>query len=85
MVAHMARPRISLCRENFGEFLPEAKLRCRARPAAPEGMLRGSIEFNGPIVPSARKPCQNKVAKSEGPTWSLHVFASMPVSHLPPC
>ena len=74
MVAHMARPRISLCCENFGEFLHEAKLRCRAHPAVPEGMLREPIEFNGSIVPSTRRPCQSKVAKSEGPTWSLHLI-----------
>ena len=65
MVAHMARPRISLCCKNFGEFLPEAKLRCRARPAVPDGMLRGPIEFTGSIVPSARKPCQKKMQKTK--------------------
>ena len=74
MVAHMARPRISLCCENFGEFLPEAKLRCRARPAVPEGKLRGTIGFNGSIVPSVRKPCQKKLPKAGEPKWSLHLI-----------
>ena len=60
----------------LAKFFLKRKLRCRARPAVPEGMLRGTFEFNSPIVPSARKPCQKKMQKAKGQHGPFHLSNS---------
>ena len=66
MVAHMARPRISLCCENFGEFLPEAKLRCRARPAVPEGCCGGQSNSTVQLYQARASLVKTKLPKARG-------------------